>query len=136
MTPVFVDTSAFVALVDKRDRNHVAAKRLLKRIARQKRQLVTSTYVLDETLTLIRLKIGHHVAVEFGENVAKTAWCRTIEVLEDTRAAAWQIFVRYTDQRFSFTGCTSFALMQAMGLSEAFTFDRSDYRAAGFIPLL
>jgi predicted nucleic acid-binding protein len=136
MTPVFVDTSAFVALVDRRDRNHGAAKRILKALSRGRRPLVTSTYVLDETLTLVRLRIGHAVAVRFGEQLATTSWCRTLEVLEDTRAAAWQIFVRYEDQDFSFTDCTSFALMHAMGLTEACTFDRSDYRAAGFVPLV
>jgi predicted nucleic acid-binding protein len=135
MTPAFVDTSAFVALVDRRDRNHAAAKRILKAISRERRPLVTSTYVLDETLTLVRLKIGHGVAVRFGEHLAATRWCRTIEVFEDTRAAAWQIFVRYADQEFSFTDCTSFALMHAMGLRDAFTFDRSDFGAAGFVLL-
>ena len=136
MTPVFVDTSAFVALVDRRDRNHAAAKRILKQIARQKRQLMTSTYVIDETLTLVRLKVGHGVAVKFGEGLASTNWCRTLDVPEDTRAAAWQIFVRYDDQDFSFSDCTSFALMHAMGLLDAFTFDGSDFRAAGFVPLV
>ena len=136
MTPVFVDTGAFVALVDRRDRNHAAAKRILRSLSKQRRPLITSTYVLDETLTLIRLKIGHGVAVQFGDRLHETSWCRTVDVMEDTRTAAWQIFVRYVDHVFSFTDCTSFALMHAMELREAFTFDRNDYRAAGFVPLI
>jgi hypothetical protein len=46
-----------------------------------------------------------------------------------------QIFVQYADRTFSFTDCTSFALMRTMELTEAFTFDRTDFRAAGFVPV-
>lgn len=42
---------------------------------------------------------------------------------------------RHGDQTFSFTDCASFALMRSMGIDEAFTFDRTDFLAAGFIPL-
>jgi predicted nucleic acid-binding protein len=56
-------------------------------------------------------------------------------VSDDIRATAWQIFVRYDDQLFSFTDCTSFALMRSLGIGDAFTFDRRDYLAAGFVPL-
>jgi len=135
LTSLFLDTSAFVALVDRKDRNHGAAKQILKTAARRRRPLVTSTYVLDETVTLLRFKLGHDAAVEFGERLTTTTWCRTVEVDPDLRAMAWQIFVQYQDQMFSFTDCTSFALMRAMGLTEAFSFDRTDFGAAGFIAI-
>jgi uncharacterized protein len=133
--PLFVGTSAFAALTDRRDRNHSSAKRILKTAARHRRPLLTSTYVLDEAITLLRFKLGHDAATQFGERLAATSWCRVLEVDPDVRAMAWQIFVRYRDQTFSFTDCTSFALMRAMGLTEAFTFDRNDFQAAGFVPL-
>jgi len=135
VTPAFVDTSAFVALVDRSDQNHARAKRLLRTLARQRRPLVTSTYVLDELFTLLRLHVGHGVAVRVGEDLQRTRWCQIVDVSEDTRTAAWEIFVRYADQRFSFTDCTSFALMRSMALTEAFSFDRRDFAAAGFTPL-
>jgi predicted nucleic acid-binding protein len=96
---------------------------------------VTSTYVLDESFTLIRMRVSHPAAVRFGEGLSKSAWCRAIDVLEDTRDAAWEIFVRYEDQLFSFTDCTSFALMHSMKLDEAFTYDKKDFGAAGFTPV-
>ena len=131
MTAVFVDTGAFVALVDRSDANHVAAKRVLRDLARTHRPLVTSAYVFDETVTLLRMKRGHAPAVVFGERLGRTRWCQLVEVDEPVRVAAWQIFVRYGDQEFSFTDCTSFALMEAMRLREAFTF-YGDFAAAGF----
>ena len=135
MTPVFIDTSALVALTDSKDRNHTMAEKRFRTLARGRRSLVTSTYVFDETITLIRMRIGHAVAVKVGEALMRSQWCRMIEVYEDIRGSAWNLFVRYSDQMFSFTDCTSFALMQSMGINEAFTYDRGDFLAAGFIAL-
>lgn len=135
MTGVFVDTSAFFALTDADDRNHDAAARALKRLGKARRGLVTSTYVIDEVITLVRMRLGHRTAVELGERLERTRWCHVVEVTHETRMVAWQIFVRYDDRSFSLTDCTSFALMRGLGLAEAFTFDRKDFAAAGFTPI-
>jgi len=135
MTPLFVDTSGFVALASRHDKHHAAAKRYLKAQAQARRPLVTSTYILDELFTVLRMRTDHATAVKAGEQLAKTRWCRVVDVGDEMRVAAWQLFVRYDDQSFSFTDCTSFALMHSMELIEAFTFDRSDFAAAGFTAL-
>lgn len=134
MKPVFVDTGAFVAIVDDDDRHHSEATKYLRALARKGVRLVTSTYVLDEALTMIRRHVGHRAAVEFGERANRAAFCQIVEVDASTREAAWEIFVRYEDQQFSFTDCTSFAIMRSMALTDAFTFDRADFGAAGFMP--
>lgn len=132
MTEVFVDTGAFLATVHRDDRNHAAAAECLRRLAATRRPLLTSTYVFDETITLVRQRIGHGAATQFGERLLATRLCRLVDISEELRLVAWQLFLRYDDQRFSFTDCTSFAVMHALGLDEAFTFDRRDFRAAGF----
>jgi len=129
---IFVDTSGFVALADKRDQHHVRAKRFFRVLARTHKPLVTSTYVADEVTTLVRMHIGHGVAVEVGNAILGSRWCRMLDVDEEMRSSAWTLFTRYKDQEFSFTDCTSFAIMRALGLDEAFTFDRRDFAAAGF----
>jgi predicted nucleic acid-binding protein len=136
VSPVFVDTGAFAALADRNDRHHREARRLLRRLARERRTLVTSTYVVDELLTVVRMRVGQAAAVRIGERLMQTRWCRIVEVSEDMRDAAWQLFVRYHDHVFSFTDCTSFALMRAMSLEEAFTFDRGDFATAGLTTLV
>ena len=101
MSPVFVDSGAFAALADRNDRHHREARRLLRRLARERRTLVTSTYVVDELSTLVRMRVGHAAAVRIGERLMQTRWCRIVEVSEDMRDAAWQLFVRYHDHVFS-----------------------------------
>lgn len=135
MKVTFVDTSAFVALVDRKDRNHASAKRALRTFGKTRTSLVTSTYVADEVITLVRMRLSHAAAVQAGEALFRSHWCRLLDVDAATREAAWNIFVRYDDKVFSFTDCTSFALMRALESDEAFTFDRADFSAAGFTVL-
>ena len=52
---------------------------------------------------------------------------------QDERRAR-EILTRYTDKAFSFTDATSFALMERLGISYAFSFD-SDFRQYGMMTL-
>jgi len=97
----------------------------------QKTWLFTNDYVLDETLTLMRARLGHDKAVEFGRWVLQSPLVKIIHIDEETWQAAWEIFVKHKDKDFSFTDCTSFAIMRKLGLINAFTFDRH-FEQAGF----
>jgi predicted nucleic acid-binding protein len=129
---VFVDTGAFYALADAGESAHASAKATLKELEKKQTALVTTTDVVDEIVTLVRYRLGHAVAVTLGNRLLASSWCRVVEVTDEIRNAAWQIFVQYADQRFSLTDCTSFATMRAMELTEAFAFDQTDFLAAGF----
>jgi len=133
MTDLFVDTSAFYALADKKDTNHRRARAFLASLQRTGRPLLTTTDVFDETVTLVRYRMGHPAAVILGERLTDSKWCRVVAVGDNLRRSAWDIFVRYADRTFSFTDCSSFATMRSMDMSEAFTFDRRDFAAAGFV---
>jgi predicted nucleic acid-binding protein len=135
MKAVFVDTSAFVALANKKDKNHASARRCLRFLARNRRPLITSTDIADEVVTLVRMRVGHRIAVEVGDAIFESRWCRLLEIDSALRERAWTLFRRFDDQTFSLTDCTSFALMQSLGVDDAFTFDRKDFTAAGFVPL-
>ncbi len=129
---LFVDTGAWCALYDKSDLYHPHALSFLQGLKEKKAQLITSDYVLDETLTLLRFRAGHREAVEFGRWVLRSPLVKMLSVNERVWQAAWEIFVRYDDKDFSFTDCTSFALMQQLGLHEAFAFD-DHFRQMGFV---
>lgn len=134
MKPLFVDTSALVALTAKKDRNHGSSRRFLKSLAKERRPLVTSTDVVDEVVTLLRMRLGHRVAVQVGDALFDSKWCQLLEIDTAHRERAWNLFKRFDDQTFSLTDCTSFAIMRSLGIEEAFTFDRRDFAAAGFVP--
>lgn len=124
---LFIDTTAFVALEDEDDENHEAALSFREKIKQEKtafRALYTSNYILDEVLTLLRLRISHRAAVIFGETVKRSKLVRTLQVTTYTEEKSWEIFKKYADKNFSFTDCTSFAIMEQEAISTAFTFDK------------
>jgi predicted nucleic acid-binding protein len=125
---VLVDTSAWAALTDRDDRGNASVKAVL---SEMKDRLATTNFILDETLTLLRYHVGWTVARAFGEQIRAGRLAQQIRVMPSDEEAAWDIFVRYRDHAFSFTDCTSFAVMRRLGIDTAVTTD-SDFRSFGF----
>lgn len=121
---VFVDTSAWLALYDRTDQHHRQAVGIAEQLKVRRAGLVISTDVFAESLTIIRYRLNHASAVQFGRAVLESHVAELLEVEEAMRRQAWEIFQRYADKAFSFVDCTSFALMAHAGLEQAFTFDR------------
>ena len=97
---IFVDTSAWYALLDRNDRNHPHAVRF----SEESRDLfLTSTYILDESVTLVRKHLGHAIAVRFGNRVWNEEIARLIRVSPEDEVRAWTVFARYADKTFSYT---------------------------------
>ncbi len=134
---LFVDTSAFLALVNEDDKNHDAAARFHEDIKNGRvriKKIITSDYIIDETLTRIRYSVGHREAVEWGKDILASKVVEKIEVGKEIFALAWKLFETYEDKRLSFTDCTSFAIMKKHGIERSFSFD-DDFERMGFIPL-
>lgn len=121
---IFVDTAAFLAIENRRDAHHQEALASRDAVLEAGEPLVTSDYVLAESYTIIRLRAGHVVAVEFGEAVRASRVLRVEYLTPDILEAAWQIFKAFADKEFSYTDCTSFALMEHLHISTVFTFDQ------------
>lgn len=119
-SPIFIDTSAWYAYIDKSDADHTAAVRLVKDL---NQPLITSNYIFDEILTLIKVKIGSHVAINLGRKLWNQEAATLVKVTEKDESRAWEIFVQYKDKGFSFTDCTSFAVMERLKIDTAFAFD-------------
>lgn len=123
MNAVFVDTNAWIALNSKRDNLHEEAMIANRRLLEHGYRYLTTNFVLDETYTGLRMKIGHFAAVDFGEKLRQSRMVTIIHISPDIETEAWQLFKQYADKEFSFTDCTSFAVMRQWGLDEAFTND-------------
>lgn len=117
---ILVDTSAYFALVDKTDRHHLAAVAF---IHSHDAPLVTTDLVVVETLNLVQARIGHRHAIRLGKRLLNPELTTVLKVSEEDVAQAWRFFQRYRDKEFSFTDCTSFALMERTQITTAFAFD-------------
>ncbi len=118
---IFVDTGAWYAVADKSDRHHAEAARFYLAHAAQS-ELVTSDLVLAEAWTLMAAHLGRPAALAFWEALREARF--PIVTLEATDLeAAWRIVQAFPDQDFSLTDCTSFALMERLGVDDVFAFD-------------
>ena len=95
------------------------------------KKIITSDYIIDETLTRIRYSVGHKEAVKWGEEILASRVVEKTEVGKEIFELAWKIFETYEDKKLSFTDCTSFALMKKKGIEKVFSFDR-DFERIGF----
>jgi predicted nucleic acid-binding protein len=131
MKAVFVDTSGWMMLADGSDPAHRKAV-----VARDDWLLgggvfVSTDFVLDETLTLIRARLSLDAAARWWDQVegsARVLW-EWIDPARAERARRW--FFRWRDKSFSFTDCTSFVVMRERRLRVALTSDRH-FKQAGF----
>lgn len=121
---IFVDTSAWYALADSRDQYHKLALEILEK-NRDRCLLVTSDYVIDETVTIIRNRLSHLNAVKFLDLVSSSKSILNVPISKKILEEGEKIFRRYSDKSWSFTDCVSFALMDSLDLSYAFTFDHN-----------
>lgn len=129
---IFVDTSAWLALADARDRGHLRAREVGQRIARGEfGKQVTTNYVLTETVTIIRRRLGLHAAVGFAKAVAQSDEVRVFWIEAVHHEDALQILAAHTDKLWSLTDCSSFVVMRALEISAAFSLDE-DFAQAGF----
>ena len=120
---IFVDTSAFLAIENRRDAHHSSALDFRTTSLKQREPFITSDYVLDESYTIIRWRAGHAIATQFGEAIRNSSLVRIEYLSQELLEQAWRIFKKFADHEFSFTDCTSFALMEHLHISTVFTFD-------------
>ncbi|MBI1731547.1 MAG: PIN domain-containing protein [Gammaproteobacteria bacterium] len=128
MKRLFVDTSAWFAYANRADREHRKIKDIL---ASFDGRLVTSNFVVDETVTLFMYRLGHRAAVSFGEALFRSRTVDLVRLTPEDEQAAWLVFAGRQDKKYSFTDCTSFALMRRLGLTTALALD-DDFAQEGF----
>jgi hypothetical protein len=134
MKGLFVDTAGWVACADGADPAHKHAAAARDRWLEQGGVLVTTDYVADETLTLVRLRLGLDAAEAWWRQVESSSRLRWEFVSLARTDKARGLFFRYRDKDFSFTDCTSFVIMRELKLREALTTDRH-FAQAGFTAL-
>src|SRR5205807_1655802 len=124
LKPAFVDTAGWMALADSSDPVHIRARTFRDEWLREGGRFVSTDFVVDETLTLIRMRLGIDAAERWWELVDSSRrinWER-IDEARCEKARLW--FFRWRDKDFSFTDCSSFVVMKERGIRKALTSDR------------
>lgn len=129
---IFVDTSFWVALNNRRDDHHRDAIALLERLAGN--QLLTTNHVRGETWTFLRRRAGHSSAVGFLDVLDRSPRVSVTPVSQQSELRALSWLRQHDEREYSFVDATSFDVMRTLRIQEALAFD-GDFSAAGYVEL-
>jgi predicted nucleic acid-binding protein len=126
---LFIDTSAFLAILNSDDLFHIQAKSIWMDVLSNNHKLACSNYILVETIALLQTRSGLE-AVRIFENrilpVIDIVW-----IDELTHQNALRTLILTDRRRLSLVDCTSFEILRNQNFDQAFTFD-SHFYEAGF----
>ncbi len=131
MERAFVDTSAWIALMSRDDPSRETVRRAIESF---RGRLVTTNFILDETVTLALASESHKAAVKVGERLSSEDLADLIRLTAADETAAFELFKKRPDKGYSFTDCTSFAIMRRLDVRVAIALD-DHFRQEGFTVL-
>lgn len=132
MRPLFADTFFYLALLNANDAQHTAARSILQlRWGRT----VTTGFVLTEVANGFSAITRRSTAVTLLQQLRGNARVTIVPATQELFDRGVDLYSRRLDKGWSLTDCTSFIVMQSMGLTEALTGDRH-FQQAGFRILL
>jgi len=130
---ILIDTSAFIALFFKNDKNHIRAKSIYASRKKVGAKFYTTQYILSELFTKV-LYFGDAEKLKLcTDKIDKTVEGRLLEVLDvglDVFAKSKSLMVKFGKNKISFVDCSSFILYRDLSLSEIFAFDE-DFKKLG-----
>ncbi len=126
---IFVDTSAFIALLNTDDRVHRTASSAWISWINDSHKFITSNYVVLESYSLIQRRLGLDAARAFQEVLLPL--CQVHWVTPELHAASVIDLFAANRRQLSLVDSTSFAVMRLLGLDVAFAFDKH-FAQAGF----
>jgi hypothetical protein len=129
---IFIDTSYFLALVNRRDKYHKAAKAAATHITPP---FVTSDAVLFELGNALARPPHRALGIYALRQIRADANIEIVHIEPELFAQTIAFYQSRPDKAWGLTDCSSFVIMQQRGLREALTTD-THFEQAGFTRLL
>ena len=128
---VLWDSSAILALLDADDADHARAVSVARAIASDRRPSFITNYVEAEAHALLLRKLGRALARQW----LLTGGLPVVAARPAEEQKARDILARHTDKDWTLCDAISFAVLDARGVSHAFSFDHH-FRQYGRIQVL
>lgn len=133
--PLFLDTAYIYALVNDRDQWHDAAVRWERRLARNRRRLVTTEFILVEIADGLSAVRFRDQAARIIETLRSSSLVEMEPASSRLFESAFDLFRQRVDKDWGLTDCASMMTMVQRGLSAVLTTDEH-FRQACFRALL
>jgi predicted nucleic acid-binding protein len=118
---VFIDSSAFYAVMDADDDRHAAARDEWERLLKGRDMLHTTNYVLVETAALLQSRLGMDALRTFTADILPVLSIRWVD--EGLHRSAQHALLVSGRRNLSLVDCTSFEALRSLGLDRVFCFD-------------
>jgi uncharacterized protein len=118
--PVFVDASAWVAITNRKDRNHGEAARIFQRLLRTSIALMITTWTAYEALTIVKSRLGFRQADRLWQRITSREVFELVAIDEEIVRESLELFWRYQDKTWGVVDCSNLVVMEAVGSRSAF----------------
>ena len=126
---IFVDTSAFYALLDRSDSHYTNASTLWPDLLQDHITLVTSNYVIWETMALLQNRIGFEAARLWYRDILGIMEIEWVNL--EIHQRSYELWLNLGRRHISLADCSSFVTMHQKGIETAFCF-KSHFIDHGF----
>lgn len=123
---VFIDTGAFIALFVSSEKYYSKVSKKYKDYRKQRAQLFTSNYILDELYTRLIYDFGRNATQKAIDLLNKSIEKEELAVLDIDNTIfkkAQDILIKFAEHKLSLTDATSYVLYKDFSLDEIFTLD-------------
>jgi predicted nucleic acid-binding protein len=132
---VFVDTVAWIALLNRSDALRPRTLEVMATLRQQKTHLVTTELVLLEVADALSAPRFRAQVVAFIDGLRQSGVTQIIPAGQDLLDAGWELYRRRPDKEWGLTDCTSFVVMEQQQITQAVTSDQH-FEQGGFVKFL
>ncbi len=124
MTRVLIDTSAWVAIEDRRDQWHAPASLTWNSLLKRAPRILVSTWILSETISLVGSRATLERAYVLGRRMLDSDQFEIVRGDAGLESRALLVQRQRGDPRFSFTDAASWVIAREREVDAVFSFDR------------
>jgi len=129
--PIFVDSFAWIAAINKSDNYHEISLRILEELLNKQAKLITTNYVVVETINALSKVKFRKTVIEFIDKLRKSPSIQIVKITDEIYNNAWTLYQQRMDKDWGITDCTSFEVMQMFNIRKAFISDKH-FEQAGY----
>lgn len=135
MNPVFVDTSALIALGNTRDQFHPQAQQIFKELVLARSRFITTNAIIFELTNAFSSVQYKSTAIKLIDMINNSKSWSVITIDEDLTTKGMSRFRKMLDKDWSLVDCISMIISEDIGITKIFSNDHH-FEQAGFVILL
>ena len=119
---VYIDTSAFLTILDADDPNHEAARAAWAELVERGEALITCNYVVVETASLLHARVGVDAVRWLQDDILAVVEVEWVD--KPTHASAMSAVISGSRRGPSLVDCAGFEIIRSHSLTDVFAYDR------------